>query len=127
MTIQQLVSRDTQDQYNTFELMWPYFLMPRIFYAQSMFLAIRSEDLPPLIAEFYQLNPKVMRDVIGRKLPKRIKDTTISSISERTNVPASICKRQVGTTSCAFTLSVCLTICVTRLLTSTESNALMCM
>jgi len=48
-----------------------------------------------MITEYYRLNPRVMRDIIGRKLQKRVKDATVSSISEHTGVPVSICKRQV--------------------------------
>ena len=70
-------------------------MAPRSFLAQAVFLATRPEDLPIMITEYYRLNPRVMRDIIGRKLQKRVKDATVSSISEHTGVPVSICKRQV--------------------------------
>ncbi|GLE01899.1 hypothetical protein PINS_up010737 [Pythium insidiosum] len=93
MKTQELLWRDTVDQYRLFEKLEHYLMHPSLFRSQLLF------QIPPLqqhhmIERYYSLDGHVARWLVGRKLSAKIQKD-LDEISEQSQLTLKSCRRQL--------------------------------
>lgn len=86
-----VVRCDTEDQFQTFELMEPLFRKPGILASSPLFNIGKTVD--NLLQQYYSLDAIVARELVGRKIGAKLRKD-LDSIHEITRVPLKSCYRQ---------------------------------
>ncbi|CAH1790912.1 unnamed protein product [Owenia fusiformis] len=87
-----MLIEDIMDHYRMFTMLEKFLQTPQKLASQKIF-QIKPEMQKALIEKYYEFNPLVVRELLGKKLSsKHRKD--LDDVSEKTKVPLKSCRRQ---------------------------------
>ncbi|KAI8614844.1 acidic fibroblast growth factor binding-domain-containing protein [Chytriomyces sp. MP71] len=87
-----IVKNYITSQYRNFELLENYLHRPKLLFSQLIF-PLDTETKQYLIDSYYRFEPKVLRELLGKKLSSRAMRKELEDAHEKSGVPVAGCRR----------------------------------